>query len=227
MDRVRSPSGALAQPTRARLFDCLGELCRSASTDELAGQVGLHPNGVRVHLEVLLEAGLVARERTRQARGRPRDMWSVAPDAQPDGARPHAYVDLARWLAQTIGPAKRRLRELETNGRAVGRQLAPTASTTSPDETMQTVLASLGFQPRREQDRFGRRTYRLCNCPYRAVALERQDVVCTLHRGITQGLLDVIEPKASLADFIPKDPEAAGCLITLRGPQADSAKTPA
>lgn len=227
MDRARRPSGALAQPTRARLFDRLGELRRSAGTEELAEQLGLHPNGVRVHLEVLLEAGLIARQRTRQARGRPRDMWSVAPDAQPDGERPRAYADLARWLAQTLEPAKRRQGELETSGRAVGRQLAPTANGTPPDETMQTVLASLGFQPRREQDQSGTLTYELCNCPYRDVAREHQDVVCTLHRGITQGLLDVIDPTASLAAFIPKDPDTAGCRITLRGPLADSAKTPA
>jgi len=227
MDRARSPSGALSQPTRARLFDRLGELRRTAGTDELAERLGLHPNGVRVHLEVLLAAGLVARERVRQTRGRPRDMWSVAADARPDGERPHAYNDLARWLAQAIESAQRRLRELETSGRAVGRQLAPTASTAPPDETMQTVLASLGFQPRREQDQSGTLTYQLCNCPYRDVAREHQDVVCTLHRGITQGLLDVINPAASLAAFIPKDPETAGCLITPRGPLADSAKTPA
>jgi predicted transcriptional regulator len=35
---------------------------------------------VRLHLERLVEAGLVVRERERQARGRPRDTWSISPD---------------------------------------------------------------------------------------------------------------------------------------------------
>jgi hypothetical protein len=42
---------------------------------------------------------------------------------------------------------------------------------------------------------------------------ENQPVVCTLHRGITRGLLDVLHPDAKLTDFVPGDPETAGCLI--------------
>ena len=51
MDLPTRPDDALAQPTRARLFAVLGELRRPTSTDELAERWGLHPNGVRVHLE--------------------------------------------------------------------------------------------------------------------------------------------------------------------------------
>src|SRR5947209_14471107 len=99
MDAPARPDDALAQPTRRRVFDVLGELRRPTGTDELAQRLALHPNGVRTHLERLSEAGLVERRRTRQARGRPRDMWTIAADAQPGGEKPSGYVDLARWLA--------------------------------------------------------------------------------------------------------------------------------
>ena len=66
----------------------------------------------------------------------------------------------------------------------------------------------------------GKLTYCLGNCPYRSAVRERQAVVCGLHRGMTRGLLDVIDPKAKLSAFVPKDPDAAGCEITLRGPLA-------
>ena len=68
MDLPAWPDDALAQPTRARLFGLLAQLRRPAGTEELAARLDLHPNGVRVHLERLREAGMVARERTRQAR---------------------------------------------------------------------------------------------------------------------------------------------------------------
>ena len=56
---VPSPArDALAQPTRARLFALLGSLHRPASTEELATRIGLHPNGVRVHLERLAQEGM-------------------------------------------------------------------------------------------------------------------------------------------------------------------------
>ena len=80
------------------------------------------------------------------------------------------------------------------------------------------MLVAMGFQPRRRFDPAGTLTYCLDNCPYRAAVRERQSVVCGLHRGLTRGLLDEIDPKTKLSAFVPKDPDAAGCEITLRGP---------
>ena len=56
---IADPENALSQPTRARLFSLLGELKQPAETAQLAERLGLHPNGVRLHLERLEEAGLV------------------------------------------------------------------------------------------------------------------------------------------------------------------------
>jgi predicted ArsR family transcriptional regulator len=55
----------------------------------------------------------------------------------------------------------------------------------------------------------------LGNCPYRDAARESRQVVCTLHRGMTRGLLDVLEPEATLAGFVARDPDTAGCEIEL------------
>ena len=227
MDSPARPDDALAQPTRRRVFDLLGELRRPAGTEELADRLALHPNGVRTHLERLAAAGLVERRRTRQARGRPRDMWTIAPDAQPGGEAPSGYVDLARWLARVVSERKTSRRAVESMGREVGREIAPSDDALSAEEKMHAALAALGFQPRREGDDTGALTYRLCNCPYRDAVRESQDVVCTLHRGITRGLLDAMAPDTKLAAFVPRDPDVAGCLIELRGGlAAEAAREP-
>jgi predicted ArsR family transcriptional regulator len=223
MDLPARPDDALSQPTRARLFGLLGELRRPAGTDELASVLELHPNGVRMHLERLAEAGLVERRRTRQVRGRPRDMWTIAPDAQPGGEPPSGYVDLGRWLARLISEGRTSRRAIELLGREIGHDLAPTGDASSPEEKMRSTLASLGFQPRRGLDDTGTLTYELCNCPYRDAVRESRDVVCTLHRGMTRGLLDALSPETKLEGFVPRDPYAAGCLIELRGELADDA----
>ncbi|HUA70925.1 MAG TPA: helix-turn-helix domain-containing protein [Solirubrobacteraceae bacterium] len=210
MDPPARPDDALAQPTRARLFALLGDLRRPAGTEELAERLELHPNGVRVHLERLREAGLVGRARIRQARGRPRDMWTIAPGAQPGGEAPTGYEQLGRWLARALSSTRTSTRTVEATGRQIGRELAPESD--RPDEDrMHAALASLGFQPRRE----GALTYVLCNCPYRDAARESPEVVCGLHRGLTRGLLDVIAPTTRLARFTPNDPDQAGCRIEL------------
>ncbi|MGP0100251.1 MAG: helix-turn-helix transcriptional regulator [Solirubrobacteraceae bacterium] len=214
-----SSEDALAQPTRARLFELLGELGRPAGTVELAERLRLHPNGVRAHLERLERAGLVARARAPRPRGRPRDVWTIASDARPGGRAPHAYAELARWLARAMGSRPSSLRDIEATGRKIGSDLAP-ADGTLDASTLQSTLAALGFQPQMQLRKDDRLTFRLGNCPYRDAVRENQPVVCALHRGITRGLLDVLDPHAKLAGFIPRDPDKAGCLIELSGVHA-------
>lgn len=213
---LASPDNALSQPTRARLFALLGELKRPAGTAELAELLDLHPNGVRIHLERLEHAGLVARARASQPRGRPPDAWTIALEAQPGGRSPRAYGDLVRWLARAMHSGPRGLRAVEATGREIGRELAPREGPAA-EEALETTLIALGFQPTvklREGDRL---TLCLRNCPYRDAVRENQPTICTLHKGITRGLLDVLHPHAKLSGFVPHDPDEAGCLIELRG----------
>jgi predicted ArsR family transcriptional regulator len=210
------PGDVLAQPTRARLFAHLARLGHPAGTNELASELGLHPSGVRVHLERLHSAGLIARERAPQPVGRPRDSWSIAPDALPGAQPPGAYRQLARWLARSIPARPGRLREVERAGRELGRELPPTRGPGPAQESMGRTLTALGFAPRREPAK-GRVAFRLGNCPYREAVHENQAVVCALHRGLTRGLLDQLDPAARLASFVPEDPDRAGCLIEVEG----------
>lgn len=223
MDVPTRPGDVLAQPTRARLFALLGELRRPANTEELAERLDLHPNGVRVHLDGLREAGLVVRGRERRPRGRPRDAWSISPDAHPGGAAPTAYASLGRWLLRAMVASKIRVRDLEAAGRQIGRELTAEGGDGSPEERFHTTLVALGFQPRRELRPTGTLTYRLDNCPYRDAVRERQPLVCGFHRGMSRGMLDEIDPRTKLVGFVPEDPYAAGCLIELRGPLAREA----
>jgi predicted ArsR family transcriptional regulator len=219
-----APDDVLSQPTRARLFALLSELKRGAGTVELAERLDLHPNGVRAHLERMQQAGLVVRERAAQPRGRPRDAWTIAPDARPGGEPPRAYRDLGGWLAGAISARPGRLREVEAAGREIGRELAPANARSGATDAFWSALTALGFQPRLERETPGRTTLCLGNCPYRDAVRANQPVVCTLHRGITLGLLDVLQPDAKLTDFVPHDPDAAGCLIELSGTSAPPAR---
>lgn len=209
------PSGdALTQPARRRIFALLVELRRQASTEELANRLGLHPNGVRRHLQRLAQAGLVQRRSERAARGRPGDRWALAPGAHPGGERPRAYADLARWLARATPTGAALLREIERAGKQIGRDLVPEAGD-DPIENFHRVLIALGFQPRLEIKGADRFVCRLDNCPYSDSVHENAEVICTLHRGITIGLLAELDPRARLKRFEPHDPDQAGCVVEV------------
>lgn len=206
----------LAQPTRARLFALLAELKRPAGTAELAERLEMHPNGIRVHLDRMEQAGLVNRTQVRQQSGRPPDAWAVAPGAQPGGSAPRAYRDLGRWLARALRAGARGTRGMETIGREIGRELPP-AGTPAGAESFELSLTALGFQPAIQGRDADRTTMCLRNCPYRDAVTENQPAICALHKGITRGLLDSLVPDAKLVAFVPHDPDQAGCTIEIRG----------
>lgn len=221
MDVPVRPGDALSQPTRAKVFALLGELHRPASTEELATELGMHPNGVRLHLERLLEEGLVERRRERQARGRPRDAWTISSDAQPGGDPPTSYASLSRWLVQALVNSGARIEDMEETGRLIGRGLAPDHPGPKDEQMLFDTLTTLGFQPERDRVPDQHVAYRLRNCPYRQAVHERQPLVCALHRGLTSGLVEAIDADHKLIGFEPRDPDLAGCLIQLSGPLAD------
>jgi len=214
MDLPQTPEhDLLALPVRARLFRALGELRRPGTTQELAHRVGRHPNTARTQLQLLTDAGLLERRTTRQRRGRPRDEWAIAPDAKPAGQSPQAYGQLSRWLARAAGD----LDAIERAGREIGREIAPETPRRPTADSMHGALAAMGFAPQLEPAAPERPRLVLRNCPYREAVRENQAAICRLHKGITAGLLDRLDPDAKLGAFVAKDPYAAGCLITLEG----------
>jgi predicted ArsR family transcriptional regulator len=226
MDVAVRPGDVLAQPTRARLFALLGEFGRPVGTDQLAERLGLHPNGVRIHLERLLDAGLVERRRERLARGRPRDIWTISADAQPGGDPPTGYANLARWLVRALTRNGARIRDVEATGQEIGRHMSAEFGPGSKrgEEQLFDAFVTLGFAPERERVDPDRLVYRLCNCPYRDAVRERQSLVCGLHRGMTRGLVEGVDPNTKLVGFEAKDPDLAGCMIRVRGPLARAAE---
>ncbi len=202
----------LSDPARGRLFTALGELRRPALTQELADLVGRHPNSVRVQLQRLERAGLIECRTVHQARGRPRHTWAIRPEARPAGVAPEAHSDLSRWLARALRESHA-LVDVAATGREIGRDLAPEAGAADARTVMHDALSALGFAPRDESPGPRSLRYVLTNCPYRDAVAENAAVVCTLHRGITQGLLDRVAPESRVTAFVPHDPFSAGCIV--------------
>ncbi|MBK5231161.1 MAG: helix-turn-helix domain-containing protein [Thermoleophilia bacterium] len=223
MDLPVANNPELIQPTRARIFTLLAELRRPAGTEELARQLGLHPNGVRIHLERMQSAGLLERRRERQARGRPRDSWSISTNALPGGDPPTAYSDLGRWLVRAITATDISEADVEEAGMRIGRDMAPVDGDGQAEQQLFDVLSALGFQPEREVNGLHELTYCLGNCPYRDVVRERQSLVCGLHKGMIRGLVEALDDQSELTGFLARDPDVAGCLIELEGPMATAA----
>lgn len=204
--------GALAAASRLRLLDALRASDRALDARELATICGLHLNTVRFHLQILSEAGLVSSEPDSSgSRGRPRLLYTptslgstVPGSGEPAGYQLLATVLAAHW-ADTPGE---RAQRAERAGRASARRqgFAARSSThvTTEDAVAQVgaLFAELGFEPElaREGDDL---QLRLHACPFRAVALEHPEVVCSMHLGLLRGALEAMGAPATTSSLTP------------------------
>ena len=183
---------ALGDNTRYAIYL---ELARSEvplSTTEIADSLDLHPNTVRPHLERMREVGLLEVDAdSRGTVGRPQHRWSLAPDAPSLGLEPSGFRLLARLLAgvaTVAGPDPELVAEA---GRAEGRRSGAAraaAGTQSCLEALVDELADLGFDPAVGEDG-AVTTVAFASCPFREVASEFPALVCHLHRGIIEGIV--------------------------------------
>jgi predicted ArsR family transcriptional regulator len=202
--------GALAVASRVRLLDALRASERPLDARELATVCGLHVSTVRFHLDVLSEAGLVrSHPEPPRTRGRPRLLYAPASVGDPGTAKPTGYQMLATVLAAHWAetPAERAQRA-ERAGWAVARERGlrprPSPALTAEESVAQVsgLFTELGFEP--ELAREGRDLQiHLHACPFRAVAQEHPEVVCSMHLGLLRGALAELAAPATASSLRP------------------------
>jgi predicted ArsR family transcriptional regulator len=67
---------------------------------------------------------------------------------------------------------------------------------------LQEAMAKAGFEPRFRRSA-GSVEISLRNCPFRDLAGDYRDLVCSLHRGLVEGMLVGLKPAMALREFKP------------------------
>jgi predicted ArsR family transcriptional regulator len=219
---------ALGDNTRYAIYLELARAPRPLATAEIADTLGLHPNTVRPHLERMRDVGLLAIETdARGTVGRPQHRYSLAPDAPSLGLEPATFPVLARMLLRVaaaggvgrddVVEAGREQGEVDAwaLARALGLDLdEPDAGTCV--EGLVARLDALGFDPAVAADD-DQATVAFAHCPYRDLAEAQPEIVCALHQGLVEGIVDTLGG-AAVDAFHP---------LTARTPcQADLALSP-
>ncbi|SRX93817.1 MarR family transcriptional regulator [Rhodococcus jostii RHA1] [Mycobacterium shimoidei] len=184
--------------SRARVLAVLQDAGRPLGVSEVATRVELHKNTTRFHLEALVEAGIVDRaSEEREHPGRPRMLYTARSGAARAGKR--SYRLLAEILtsyvaAETPEPAQAAVQAGQAWGRYLADRPPPFRRIDADTATKQLVdsFDEIGFMP--EAITTGRRRQILLHhCPFRETAEEHREVVCSIHLGLTQGILAAID----------------------------------
>jgi predicted ArsR family transcriptional regulator len=196
---------ALGDNTRYAIYLELARSDVPLSTTEIADSLDLHPNTVRPHLERMREVGLLDVDAdSRGTVGRPQHRWSLSPEAPSLGLEPSGFRLLARLLAAVAASEGIDADRVAEAGRAEGRRSGAQRAalgTQSCLEALVDELADLGFDPAVGEDG-DLTTVAFASCPFREVASEHPGLVCHLHRGIIEGVVEgVPDAEVSVAAF--------------------------
>jgi predicted ArsR family transcriptional regulator len=182
--------------TRGRIAELLR---RNASTvEDLAAELGVTDNAVRLHLSMLERDGIVRANGVRRGTGagKPATIYEIAPAAEPGFS--HAYLPFLSALLAELGD---RLsgRELRAIMRDVGRRLAgdaqpSTASLAARAELASRVLNQLGAITTVEKRSGGAVAIQGCSCPLGVAVAQRREV-CTAVQVMLEEIVgaDVVE----------------------------------
>ena len=194
-----TPPRSRATPARAgggRRGEVLAVLRGSSdalSIVDIATHLRLHPNTVRFHLEALVEAGQAERvEHPRTRPGRPPQMFRAHRGMDPAG--PRNYRLLADILTAELAADPEPSARAAEAGRRWGREMAHDMGVATPTAEQAVgelvrVLDEVGFDP--EPDTADDQPQiRLRHCPFLDLAETRASVVCPIHLGLMQGVLE-------------------------------------
>lgn len=207
----RTPAArVLSSASRVSLLHVLQDEGPS-TTPALAARTGLHENTVREHLQRLVDARFVVRESERRTtRGRPRTVYRATSreDVRTDpGAARHLAESVARarltsLLLQGYGAP---LGDVTASARTAGRAMAGDLPSPpdGPDDqllALEAHLDRLGFDPVLDP---ARGAFDLWRCPFLDLARERPEVVCSVHLGLAQGVLEQVAGPVRAERLVP------------------------
>ena len=220
-------------PSRARVLDLLRAAGSPLGVKEVADRAGLHSNTARFHLDALVGAGLAARAPlARSTPGRPSMAYQAIEGGGAAGRR--RYRLLAEMLTTMIAGVMPKPDKAATEaGREWGRYLTeqpPPYQRLEAGEAIERLNATLeeiGFAPEAVAEGT-RYQLRLRQCPFREVAQNHQEVVCSLHFGLMQGALAQMRAPVT-ADRLQPFAEPSLCIayLTARTPPEGASKAPA
>jgi predicted ArsR family transcriptional regulator len=187
---------ALGDETRFSMYQELAESTTALTATELADRLGLHANTVRLHLDRLREVGLVDAEAVHRGTvGRPQHRYFLAAGAPGLGFDPPAHALLAGLLAALAERIGADPDDAADTGHAWGVEAGKRTRTRSCLRALESELLRLGFEPAVEPGdgtAEGAARVEFLHCPFRELAEAYPELVCNLHRGLCEGVVDQV-----------------------------------
>lgn len=212
------PSPQLGR-TKSRVLAMLRAADAPQSAHDIADSAGLHVNTARFHLDSLVKTGLATRHsEDADTIGRPRMLYRAVVGETPAGRT--SYRLLAEMLtSMIITGMDKPIEAAIAAGRKWGNYLVERphpSQRIDPVEALRRIaemLTEVGFEIETTSGQGEQTVLAIHHCPFRHLAEQHRDVVCSLHLGLMEGATE--QMRAPVRNRLEPFAEPAHCLAYL------------
>lgn len=218
-------TSTLGDPTRRSIYLTVRESADPVTAAQIAAEFDIHANVARHHLDRLADEGYLEITRKRPegkngpGAGRPAKCYTSTDkeiELQFPARRYDLLADLLIRVVQKLEPERASEIAAEV-GREYGMELAGTlqlpdaASFDSVLAVVQQAMVDVGFAV---DTNTGNRQLLMSHCPFGRTAFDHPEVVCSLDRGIVNGLMEALHHVTDTVTA-PKETWGEGCVTTV------------
>lgn len=218
-------TSTLGDPTRRSIYLTVRESADSVTAAQVAAKFSIHANVARHHLDRLADEGYLEIALRRPegkngpGAGRPAKCYSSTDkeiELQFPSRRYELLADLLIRVVQRLEPERASEIAAEV-GREYGVELASTlevpdaAGFDSVLATVQQAMVNVGFAV---DTNTSSRQLLMSHCPFGRTAFDHPEVVCSLDRGIVNGLMEALHHTTDTVTA-PKDTWGGDCITTV------------
>lgn len=230
LERDAAGIGALADPTRRRLYEFVCAQPAPVSRDQAADAVGIPHHQAKFHLDRLTGEGLLETDyarltgRSGPGAGRTAKLYRRARRDIAISLPQREYELAGRLMAAAIArsagtgePVAEVLNRIahdygHTIGAAGAGQPTPPNDAAAALERAVAVLGRYGYEPR-----FRDGEVELANCPFHALAQEETELACNMNHALITGVADALAPHGPGARLCPGRDRC--CVVLTPGPE--------
>ncbi|WP_312092211.1 helix-turn-helix domain-containing protein [Niallia sp.] len=222
MENTLKVTNVLSDPTRFYIYQYITKRHQDVTVQEIADEFSIHPNVARLHLSKLEDVRMLHSETKKTGKGgRPSRLYRLSDEVIQFSFPFRDYELLSSILLKSLESlGVDGSRALYETGKTFGKEMMEqeiarytnnTASLSNEDKLRILQNASLmtGQLPALEWNEDQTSLYfEIYNCPFKEVAKEHKDKVCTMHQSFFTGMFEALFTNVEL---IEKQNIISGC----------------
>lgn len=214
MEQTLKITNVLSDPTRYYIYQYITKRHQEVTVQEVADNFNIHPNVARLHLSKLEDVNMLASETKKTGKGgRPSRLYRLSDGVIQLHFPYRDYMLLSRVAIQTmLSLGEEGKKALYLTGKRFGTEIIEQEMAkkqlTGAEIDFEQKLAILknaatlaGFDPEFEVN--GEQTkifFQIFNCPFKEVAAEHSETVCSMHHEFLIGMFEALFESAELIE---------------------------